>query len=76
LSRKRIIGLIFAIIGTIAYEILLFGYLFSNTKERSSFSVLFTYMFSLLGATPVALILAWIGGEARRYGDVEESSRK
>jgi hypothetical protein len=29
-----------------------------------------------LGAIPFALILAWIGGEARKYGDVEKSFGK
>jgi hypothetical protein len=37
------------------------------------FSVFFTYLFSIAGAIPLALILVWIGGEARNYGNVENN---
>ena len=71
-SKKKAV-LIVVVIATIAYEVFLFGYLFNGEKGPFAFSVFFAYAFSLAGAIPLALILAWIGGEARKYGDVKES---
>ena len=74
MSRKKNVVLIVALIAVAAYEVFLFKYLFSGYKENFSFTVIFTYMFSIAGALPLALILAWTGGEARKYGDVKKTS--
>ena len=54
-------------IATIAYEVFLFGYLFNGEKGPFAFSVFFAYVFSLSGAIPLALILAWIGGKDVKF---------
>ena len=73
LSRKKLVVLIVALIGTAAYEVFLFEYLFFGEKKNFTFSAFFAYTFSIAGAIPLALILAWIGGEATKYGDVTKN---
>jgi hypothetical protein len=74
MSKKKLFVLIVATVGTIIYEILLFGYLIKGTNKLIAFSVFFTYVFSLIGALPLVLILLWSEREVRRYGDVSDGS--
>ena len=67
---KRIV-LISGILVTMAYEIYLFGKLLAGGYGLIG-SLFFTYIFSLIGALPLALLLSFgTKGEAHRWGETD-----
>jgi hypothetical protein len=76
MDNLKKIALIGAICVTIVYEVILFTTLIGDAYPSQYLSIFFTFLFSLAGAAPIALILI-IFTEPQiviRYGEVEDSN--
>ena len=66
-----------AICATIVYEVILFSSLITAAHSSLSLSVFFTFLFSLVGASPIIIILLLFTRPPfiTRYGEVEDNNR-
>jgi hypothetical protein len=66
-NNKRIVTVL-TMMGTVLYEIFLFGYLIEGIPHGEAFTWFFTYLFSLAGAIPILFILIFaVEGQVKRY---------
>jgi hypothetical protein len=66
-NKKRIVTVLI-MMGTVLYEIFLFGYLIEGIAHGEAFTWFFTYLFSLAGSIPIVFVLMFSAeGQVKRY---------